>query len=285
VIKTLSNAYSEKYVASTMSVYQQFNVFRESLLEFKSVFSPIEMGIMFIQRKMDIGALQVQSAHQYCVNVKAALNIFEGVQLELEPNIAQWRMFQRALRRAGALVPKNQAPPLTFEELGLVMKRTKGKLRLAVSVGWQTSARGADLRCLTPERITVELENEFTFDFRGTKTDPFQEGLYIRVAFPASLAAEFRDLLRRTAPTQPLFEFENVDITEAIRTATGNSKLSAHSIRRGSLQHLLMKGASIQDIMKHGRYKTESGLFHYLQLARLPYLQRQAEVSKLLHQC
>ena len=275
---TLSKALADTTWASIISVYRRFQEFTQSVQTITSTtYTHPEFAVLFIQDLLSQNQIQPPSAHQYIVDLRTAWRIFAGYQDDT-PLLAT---FQRALRRMGALVPKSQAPPLTGELLSQVIQRLfyRPRLRMAIIIAWLTAARGADLRSLTKKRFTW-LHDRITVDFTGTKTDPFQEGLHSSVILPAHTEADLRRILDSSLDDEKIFPFSNAEITSALREV--DPTLSAHSIRRGSLQALLLKGVPIESIQEFGRYKTLQGLLHYLPLAALPKQQKIARLSTLL---
>ena len=280
----LSDAYSTKYSESLVSIYRRYNSFRDAALSLLlSHPSHYEMAIYFVQHQLWQSTIELPSALQYTVELTTALKLWEGVDPDTSPARHLWRLYQRALRRAGALVPKHQAPAMQLTELEQILEdgTLTMRMRLAILVAWLTSARGSDLRVLFPKHVEKQPQGHFSVLFTGGKTDPFLLGQGTGMDLPGPWEKVLCDLIVRCSDTgEPLFPYRNDSITRVLRTA--NPSLSAHSIRRGSLQHLLLKGVPISKLTEFGRYKTVSGLLHYLPLAKLPSVLEAASTTQLL---
>jgi len=264
------------------SVYLRLQQFREELP--RAMRGLVASAVLFVQFLLDSGHLELSSAHQYCVLVASGYRLYDGVVLEDSSDRHLWALFRRALRRGGALVPKNQAPPLTPVQFAETIERKTlcMRMRLAILVAWLSAARGADLRSLKKERFVLEKRGTYTLDFTGTKTDPFQEGLFSRITFPEAYILPFEALMTSLGHDENVFPFSNHAITSALRAT--DPLLSAHSIRRGALTALLLRGSTLEDLRAFGRYRGVEGLLHYLPLARLPHLKKVEEMSRILHE-
>ena len=282
VAKTLSAAFSDKYNASNTSVYNRYLLFVEDLTKKGYSFSPVQSGLLWIQH-LDSQQIIVTSAGQYLVNLAAALRIFEGLHLDLEDDRHLWSMFRRSLARAGSLKPLRQAPPILFCLVVIIINDTTRTLeeRVSVLVGWLSAARGADLRSLTTEKCSIT-GCELALDFTGVKNDPFKMGLHCTVEVPEEWLPLLQQHLTQCEQmgTKP-FTLTSAQITALLRLY--DESLSGHSIRRGSLQHLLERGATLAQIQQFGRYRSEEALLHYLPAAKLPQQRELVTTSQLLH--
>jgi hypothetical protein len=87
-------------------------------------------------------------------------------------------------------------------------------------------------------------------------------------------------LLRRTSSESRLFPFSNAQITRLLRSY--DPDLSAHSIRRGSLTHLMQTGASVQPLSRQGRFRSAEGVLRYIPLMRPQDTKTMAELTTRL---
>ena len=281
---TLSQAFSESYNASNASVYNRMIEFTTDLQRRGHNFSLIHSSLLWMQMLLDNGEVSAQGAYQYTINLAAALRQFHGIDIPSEDDQHLWSMFRRALLRQGAKVPSRQAPPMKHETMRRIVndRGRSTQERVSVAIAWLTAARGADLRNLTMSRIRLVGNDEMMLDFTGTKTDPFREGLHSTIRLPPDLAPMIVEYLYqfRSQPEAHPFPLTGAQLTALVRDY--DPTLSGHSIRRGSLQHLLLKGAELDAIRRFGRYRTLEGLLHYLPLAELPLQRQIAETSVLL---
>lgn len=278
---TLSLTYSEKYWTSTQSIYNRFIAFATNLQDRLYNFSLVEMGLLWVQMLLDDGSINIQSAPQYLTNLSAALKAFHGLDIADESDFHLWTMFRRSMSRQGARTPLHQAPPLSYDMMIAIVTDCTAQVqdRMAVLIGWLSAARGADLRNLTRERITLT-GNELKLDFTGAKNDPFQEGLHCTIDVPVEFLEPLRAYLDQFTPGSKPFPLTSDQLSAFLRQYDSN--LSGHSIRRGALRHLLLQGASLEAIRIFGRYRTEEGLLHYLPLAELPRQRAIRDTSRLL---
>ena len=73
---------------------------------------------------------------------------------------------------------------------------------------------------------------------------------------------------------EPMFPMRNSEISDCLRAVFPEKDYTVHSKRRGSLQTLLFRGATVEDLVAYGRYKSERGLFRYLAMSKMPRLAR-----------
>lgn len=95
---------------------------------------------------------------------------------------------------------------------------------------------------------------------------------YLRTVAPPSSGPAFLDHLNRPLTAGPVVSAIRAALTDA---AYPNPKrYSMHSLRRGAVQQAELLGASHEDIMSHGLWRSQAGLSHYTlpvsaQVARL----------------
>lgn len=96
--------------------------------------------------------------------------------------------------------------------------------------------------------------------------------LYLRTVSPPSSGPAFLDHLNRPLTAGPVVSAIRSALTEA--GYPNALKYSMHSLRRGAVQQAELLGASHEEIMSHGLWRSQAGLSHYTtpasaQVARL----------------
>eukprot|EP01064_Diplonema_japonicum_P024589 TRINITY_DN3519_c0_g1_i1.p1 TRINITY_DN3519_c0_g1~~TRINITY_DN3519_c0_g1_i1.p1 ORF type:complete len:271 (-),score=41.07 TRINITY_DN3519_c0_g1_i1:1665-2477(-) len=269
----MRSALSEQYWASITSVYRRFLEFRKHW----DVPSTPWAIILFVTKLMTLNDLKVQSALQYCVNIRAA----EARYGQGPVQSRALRDFERSLRRQGALRPQKQAIPATPIQLRRAMRKTSSvKVRTVLELAWYGAARCSDVIRLKCKDVTV-MPGHIAVNWSNTKSDPFRLGITTGVAVSERARLYIGRTLLEAGPDDLLFE--GVKYPHVNRAMGKASKgLTAHSIRRGALHTLMRRGAALEELRAVSRHSSTTALMRYLPQAEVHTVRATAKTSSLL---
>lgn len=159
------------------------------------------------------------------------------------------RMYASGLRRSGALVPQNQAPAISVEQMQLLRNAaltqpSDNRLCAVLFLMWKSASRADEvLRLQGKQILQVEANRLIIYWGDRTKTsaaNPFRLDMYTIVqhepALPPTLLATFQHL--QAHPEEYLINHTTSWLDRWLADTMPDAGLSAHSIKRGALGFL-----------------------------------------------
>jgi hypothetical protein len=163
------------------------------------------------------------------------------------------RMYIAGLRAAGGMIPQDQAPPITFDQMvtlrqAALQERNGAQLYAALFLAWKTASRwdeiskivGASFVRLSEEEVIVEWLNRT----KTTRTDPFRIDSFTTVKHDPEIPAAVLATLRGLGPEEFLVTrttaWLDAWMARILRPAPGKKQATAHSIKRGAMDFLAM---------------------------------------------
>eukprot|EP01061_Rhynchopus_euleeides_P034059 TRINITY_DN57745_c0_g1_i1.p2 TRINITY_DN57745_c0_g1~~TRINITY_DN57745_c0_g1_i1.p2 ORF type:complete len:271 (+),score=46.78 TRINITY_DN57745_c0_g1_i1:439-1251(+) len=237
--------------------------------------------ILWVEKKRKLDGISDSSALQYTMDVAGALRRISNIRVAESQLLQDYR---RSLRRAGALVPSNQARPAQPAEVATALKLEQQPLRrLAVAMCWVTAGRASDVLRLKKCEICIRDDGIVAVHWHETKGDPFKLGRFTGHHLPDELRNILRDRLAKLADPQALlFQpcITSSHIGKAMQRA--NKALTSHSLRRGAAQHLIRQKVPLDDLKFLTRHESTDTLVRYVAEAGLQRVNVTAGMSLLL---
>lgn len=234
--------------------------------------------ILWVEKMMSLDQLSVQSALTYAYNVISAEKRFRSPI----PMTQQLRDFIRSLRRRGAMRPSKQAVPATKEQVVEAISREPcSKTALALMLAWRGAARVGDVVRLRCADIKFVDEQTVVVQWADTKDNPF----HLQSATGVFLPHRHRRLLERLAQSTQRGDLLFPGMTTSMFSRAlkrVDPSLSAHSIRRGALQHLAGCNVPLEELRQLSRHTTLQGLLHYVPPATTQHARSTAALSRML---
>jgi hypothetical protein len=157
------------------------------------------------------------------------------------------RMYQAGLRSSGALVPTEQAVPITLDQLQRLKvaardDRLGRALSCALFLTWKTASRWDDISRLrgrqfvkiTPEEIVIVWAD----NTKATRSDPFRADSQISLRHHPCIPEEFITTLRALRPDDDLCQRSTQWFTAWLKKVLPESNASAHSIKSAAIGFL-----------------------------------------------
>jgi integrase len=180
--------------------------------------------------------------------------------------------YAAALRRDPALRAQ-QAVPMTRDEYHEVLRRADHlSVYIYFMLMWLTASRAADMARLqvrsfetqsASERPDGRLFTRITWH-GGVKASTLPHTDFVLLT--PKQTEGLRAVLSRT-PDQEACPFDSWsanDVAIALRALTGNPALTAHSVKRGVLQHLIEQGISLPSVVYKAKHADEKHTRVYL---------------------
>lgn len=155
-------------------------------------------------------------------------------------NTDELRAYRTVLQKQSALRPLKQAPPLTREVLEAVLPELTLRDQTALMLAWKTASRWGDIQKLQETNFKQISDNEIVIAWgatpKGSHMRPYRQDMYTVVTGPWT--KEIAANLRRLTLSDGLTQTPTDRISTILKTLTG-LPVSAHSIKRGAITHLL----------------------------------------------
>ena len=181
--------------------------------------------------------------HQYSKELSAI-----GTRLGLVTPVA--RMYQSGLRSSGALIPQNQAPAISLEQLQQLAAATSterdgDRLLCVLFVMWKSASRYDEVANLLPRQLLEITPTRIIIYWgertKSTRSCPFRADSWVVIdnppaGIPPAVLVTLRSL--RGEGTLCSRTTENFD-RWIYSVLTKESDISAHSIKAGAVSHLI----------------------------------------------
>lgn len=178
-----------------------------------------------------------QARHQYGKELMAILNRMQIPTTRLS-------MYLSGLRAMGALVPLQQAKPITKGLLLRMSELVEPRLRAAILVAWKTASRWGEVQELTGENFIHRSRDQVIIDWerktKTTRSDPYRASKY--TVIEGEMTSEIYEEIKLLGAKQRLTEIDTAGLVKVMRRTVGNG-YSAHSIKHGAMAHLVRLGA------------------------------------------
>jgi hypothetical protein len=197
------------------------------------------------------------------------------------------REYGQGLAKDPESVPSGERP-LAPQELRMLLREARSEAQWAqLYVQWTTASRTDDLQRLVRSQVTLE-EDLITLQWdRGTKS-----GVDKRLDVVPAPPERLTKYLKTLSPTQRPFPLTATILTRVIRSrleANGVSpeeaaKVGSHSIKKGALAELLMRGTPLDNVLFKAKHSTSQNLQTYVGPLVWAEAHAAAEMSVLLSQ-
>ena len=269
--------------------WQNLSYLFRRFLEFKQKWeactgNPLEMDlaiVLWVERLREMDCIANSSALQYSYDIVSALQRMAYHKMAFSMLLEDYR---GALKRLGALKPKQQAVPACPEEVEETLRQTPSPvLKLAISMCWLGAARASDVLRLRAEEVVTREDGVTSVNWVTTKSDPFRIGQQTGLNIEHSSFLTLKKLLKTAKRSRDTLIFKDVTF-QHINTALKkvNPTLTPHSLRRGACYQLLKEGMPLEEIQKVSRHKTIEGLLRYLPAAGIRRVADTASLSQAL---
>ena len=151
------------------------------------------------------------------------------------------------LRRMAAIQNVRQAPPISVMHLRKAYDSATPVMQKTLGLAWKTVSRIGDVQTLSDTNFKTEIQGRqpitFSYKTKTSKTRPFYIALYPSIKLQTKRETHLRDLLHQQ---QQHWATTN-QVTKFLRQLFPQCKYSAHSIKRGALQHIVEQSDPKQD--------------------------------------
>lgn len=289
----LAYAHAPSYGRQQIQLYSHFQSFRNLYCTSLTTIDSVLAWAMIRLRTANASTV----ANKY---ITAVSNQY-ALEFPHQPLLSSFKkisLFRRALRKLSLSdLPSRQAAPASLQDVKNAIVAAPPDVAAVIVVAFVFASRVGDVLSLrqgglyllntddpkAPEGVVMHLPS--------TKTHPF--------GLPSSLYSRLpcfcRDVLRpfvslsvsssispaRCLDHPPLFPGVTTRRVAEVLSSTSFGKLTAHSLRRGAIQHMLSAGVSLEDATLYTLHRSLEGLAKYVGHIPPQLMRRFVEVSRL----
>lgn len=197
---------------------------------------------MAVAAFVEATAVSLASRLQYAKTLHAVLS-----QITQQEALVDLKFYMAGLRASGAMIPTRQAQPATKAQVATIMAAapTVG-LRVATWLAWKSASRWGDIAGLKATQVKEISPNELLVSWgQSTKTgrqNPFTVSGWTLIRHTTVIPPEYVKYIKERG-TQPLTTITTDQFDKWVKTVQGCEQLTAHSLKRGALTHLLQCAA------------------------------------------
>lgn len=219
--------------------------------------------------------LRTASAGTVANKYISAISNQRALEFPHEPPVSSFKkisLFRRALRKLTLSdLPTRQAQPATLQDVKQALLLAAPDVAAVIVVAFLFASRVGDVLSLREGGLYLdEPQQGVILNLPSTKTHPFglPASLYSRL--PSFCRDVLRPYLSLSPPSghalqrPPLFPGLTTHHIAAALQASSLGRLSAHSLRRGAIQHMLRNGVALEDATLYTLHRSLEGLTKYV---------------------
>ena len=154
------------------------------------------------------------------------------------------RLYQAGLRATGALVPTEQASPVTIEQLRhlaarATLQRQGQRLYAALFLLWKSASRWDDISRLVRRQIVKSGPDEIIINWRDntktTRADPFRPDSQTAIRHDPRIPQEVLTALDQLEPTEPIFAHTTQWFEAWLKQELPQAGITAHSFKTAAI--------------------------------------------------
>ena len=154
------------------------------------------------------------------------------------------RMYQGGLRASGALIPTEQATPITLEQLQQLQARALTQRRgtallAALFILWKSASRWSDVSNITSKQIAritpTEIVVHWSDRTKTTRSDPHRPDSQVAIRHLPQIPPIIIDALISLTPDEPLWPHTTEWFNRWLKEALPNASITAHSFKTAAL--------------------------------------------------
>jgi hypothetical protein len=153
--------------------------------------------------------------------------------------------YRKSLEVGGGTRPTQQALPISRQQMYALIKAAPAHLKAPLFIQWKTAARWDEIQRLTRTRLRLAGTNELLVDYNGNaKNSRFSDlraDMFVVIQHNPALPLFVSSHLQTLGQTARLTTLTTSQLDKWLRplpTGTPNRHWTAHSVKRGALDHL-----------------------------------------------
>lgn len=232
LVQVMSNAWAPTTMGQRRSLMVRFQAW---CLREKQDAESADSAVLFIMAL----EVEVQSHYAYALQLSGTFKKLG------RPNSALLNL-SSSLRQAGAHLPKKQAAPMTRSVVERWILPQSPSIRLTMMLAWKTASRFTETASLTRENFIHLAHDEVIIDWKtipkGFRSNPDKPSRFAVIT--GTWTREIYDLVKYLRPGHKVCPLNRTQMVNFWRTDKSMRQFTAHSIKRGAIQHLFQRAAA-----------------------------------------